>query len=258
MSHPMALITAQWRSEVLEKATTMSVLLPDVGEPPFPTLYLLHGLSDDHSNWLRNTRLESYVGDFPMMIVMPDGYRGFYTKNEEGPDYAAHIGEELVTFVERNFPAQRQRSGRAVGGLSMGGYGALRLGLGYAEKFCSIHAHSGALMRWTGDWKGYPDSWRVLFKRVFGDGGSGTSHDLITLASAAVKQPEPPRIRLDCGTEDYLIEDNRRFHQELEHLGYPHEYAEYPGEHTWDYWDLHIREALNFHAASFGISPITR
>ena len=252
----MALVTAQWGSKVLEKATAMSVLLPDVGEPPFPTLYLLHGLGDDHSTWLRNTRLEQYARNWPMMIVMPDGYQGFYTKNEVGPDYATHLGEELVTFVERNFPAQRHRSGRAVGGLSMGGYGALRLGLGYAGKFCSIHSHSGALLRWTGDWEGYPDNWRLLFNRVFGEGGRGTSHDLLTLASAAADRSDRPQIRIDCGTEDYLIEDNRRFHQELEQLSYTHEYVEYPGEHNWDYWDLHIREALEFHARGFGISPI--
>src|SRR5258708_9071092 len=136
-----------WKSEVLAKQTSMQVLLPSIGQPPFATLYLLHGLSDDSTIWMRNTRIEWYVRGLPLLVVMPDGYRGFYTNNEEGPAYARHFGEELVAFVERNFPARAERGARAIGGLSLGGYGALRVGLGYSDKFCSIHSHSGALDR---------------------------------------------------------------------------------------------------------------
>ena len=134
-----------WRSEVLAKQTTMQVILPSVGRPPYATLYLLHGLSDDSTTWLRRSRIEAYVRERPLLVVMPDGYRGFYTDNEQGPAYARHFGEEMLDFVERNFPARPARGARAIGGLSMGGYGALRLALGYPEKFCSANSHSGAL-----------------------------------------------------------------------------------------------------------------
>ena len=72
------------------------MLLPEKGRPPFATFYLLHGLSDDYTIWLRQTRIEMYVREWPLMVVMPDGYRGMYTKNEDGPDYAKHFGEDLA------------------------------------------------------------------------------------------------------------------------------------------------------------------
>ncbi len=99
----MALCTLSWKSAVLGKMTTTQVLLPDGKAGPFPVLYLLHGLSDDASTWVRRSRIEVYVKDLPLVVVMPDGYRGFYTNNAEGPAYARHIGEELPGLIERTF-----------------------------------------------------------------------------------------------------------------------------------------------------------
>src|SRR2546423_1237759 len=141
----MAWSTVHWRSDILGKQTTTQVLLPDGGKPPYATFYLLHGLSDDSTMWLRRSRIEWYVRDLPLIVVMPDGYRGFYTDNEQGPAYARHIGEELPAFIERTFHAKAERGARAIGGLSMGGYGALRVGLGHANRFCSVNSHSGAV-----------------------------------------------------------------------------------------------------------------
>jgi S-formylglutathione hydrolase FrmB len=236
----MALCTIDWRSEVLNKWTSMHVLLPERCEPPYATLYLLHGLSDDYTIWLRQTRIEMYARQYPLLVVMPDGYRGFYTDNAAGPAYAKHIGEELVAFIERTFPAKRTRAARCLSGNSMGGYGALRIGLGYPDKFISVHSHSGALLHGTKLWTRNPES-----KRIFGPRPAGTTHDLVHL----VKHARPlPKLRLDCGTEDFLLAENRDFHARLRQAGIPHEYVEFPGAHNWDYWDLHIREALVFHA----------
>jgi putative tributyrin esterase len=129
---------------VLGQETSACILFPDAGSGPFPVLYLFHGLRDDSSSWLRKTRLEVHAEKLPLLIVMPDGYRSFYTDHESGPAYASHYGKELPALIDRMFPTRAERSGRAVGGFSMGGYGALRIGLGFAEDFCSIHSHSGA------------------------------------------------------------------------------------------------------------------
>src|SRR5437016_4040457 len=101
----MALCEVHWQSNVLRKKLGMYVVLPDVGSPPFATFYLLHGLSDDYTTWMRRTRIEWYVRDLPLIVVMPDGFRGFYTDNDQGPAFARYVGEELPAFVERNFPA---------------------------------------------------------------------------------------------------------------------------------------------------------
>ena len=84
-----------------------------------------------------------------------------------------------------------------------------------------------------------------------GDSPAGGVNDLFALASA-LKKSERPKLRVDCGVEDFLIEPNRAFHSHLEALGYKHEYAEYPGAHTWDYWDEHVQEAIAFHRKSLG------
>jgi putative tributyrin esterase len=255
-----------WRSEVLGKQTTMQVLLPAQGRPPFPTLYLLHGLSDDSTIWLRRSRIEVYARELPLIVVMPDGYRGFYTDNEEGPAYARHFADELPAFVERNFPARPARGARAVGGLSMGGYGALRLALGRPELFCSAHSHSGALMRFNLDlsprearhddvFRQHPPAFFRELQRIFGRRPIGTRHDLLALIRRARRRHQRlPRLLVDCGTEDSLLEHNRKLHRELQELRVPHVYREFPGGHDWDYWDLHVREALAFHARNLGIA----
>jgi S-formylglutathione hydrolase FrmB len=222
----------------------MNVILPEVGSPPFPVFYLLHGLSDDYTNWVRRTRIEFYALTLPLIIVIPDGYRGFYTNAANGVPYAQYIAEETVAWVDKFLPAKRSHDGRFVGGLSMGGYGALRLALGYPDVFASATSHSGALMhgtrkpRETGLWE---------FDDVFGTTLEGSAHDLLKLARSAKAAGTLPRIRIDCGTDDPLLKDNRDFHEALNAIGVDHEYEEFPGAHDWNYWDLHVRDALRFH-----------
>ena len=261
----MAWAEVHWKSEILGKETTMQVLTPQVGVPPYPTLYLLHSLNDDSYAWLRKTRVESLVRSLPLVVVMPDGYRGFFTDNEEGPPYARHVGEEVVSFVERTFPVRSDRRARAIGGASMGGYGALRIGLGYSDRFCSIHSHSGSLDRSvefmlnpadrTGIIKHRPDSFIFEMRRIFGERPNGTKHDVLKLALEAKQNGTLPALWIDCGTKDYLLEGTRAFHHELEVAKVPHVYHEFPGSHDWEYANQHIEAALGFHTANLRIAP---
>lgn len=259
--------TIHWRSDILDKQTETQVLLPRVGLPPYPVLYLLHGLNGDSTAWLRHSRLEWYLRDLPLVVVLPDGYRGFYTDNNEGPAYAKHIGEEVPAFIEKHFRVKAVREARAIGGLSMGGYGALRIALGYPKRFGSAHSNSGALLGSSIDFspeveqtgkalEGRPPHFIAELRRVFGSKPAGTQHDLLMLAEQAKKKRLLPKIRIDCGTADSLLNDNREFHRQLKRLRVPHVYREYPGEHDWDYWDLHIRTALEFHAKNLGVHPM--
>lgn len=255
----MSLHCVHWASRVLGKQTTARVIYPDIGTPPFPVLYLLHGRSDDSSSWSRNSRIENHAAAYPMILVMPDGYLGFYTDNDRGPAYARHIGEELPAVIERTFQARTDRAGRAIGGLSMGGYGALRIGLGYAERFCSIHSHSGALdgaatllRRWNEDHYPKTSDLPGEMQLIFGSQPMGPRHDLLELAKKA--SMNLPEILIDCGTEDFLLEANRNFTKALEREKIPHTYVEHPGGHNWSYWDTHIQEALGFHAKNLGLA----
>lgn len=245
----MAFSQVSWFSQVLGKHVAMNVLLPDVGKPPFPVFYLLHGLSDDYSVWHRRTRIEHYARELPLIVVMPDGYRGFYTNNDQGPAYAKYMGEELPAFVERTFQAKTTGAARCIGGLSMGGYGALRIGLGYAGRYTSLNSHSGAVIHGSQD----QDPKNAEMVRIYGLKPQGTDHDTMALLKKARRAGKLPKMLIDCGTGDFLIQQNRDFHAALDKLNVEHTYAEFPGVHDWDYWDTHVRDALQFHCKALKI-----
>jgi putative tributyrin esterase len=247
----MAVCTLHFHGEAIQKASSMNVIFPhrsDV-QGPFPVLYLLHGLSDDHTIWCRRTSLERYVQELPLIVVMPDGGRSFYTDVVEGPPYEQHIMKDVIGFVERAFNVRTDREGRAIGGLSMGGYGSMKLALKYPDLIGSVVAHSGVYdMRELLT----PDAdLHAGTRRIFGDDAIGGPNDVFALAEQ-LDPAQAPRIRFDCGVDDGLIEHNRALHAHLQSLGIPHAYAEYPGAHTWAYWDEHIQEAIAFHWQTLG------
>jgi len=248
----MSLHHVSFFSNILQKCVQMHIVMPDKGKAPYPVFYLLHGLSDDYTIWQRRTSIERYVENLPLIVVMPDGFRGFYTNAHEGPAYGHYMTDDVIGYVDRVFPTIRKRSGRCIGGLSMGGYGALRLALAHPEMFVSANSHSGACQAGhrMAELLKQPE-----FQRVFGRRPRGSDHDLFALAVKLKRRRAPiPKLRVDCGKEDFLLHDNRVFHAYLVRLGIRHEYAEYPGGHEWGYWDQHIREALTFHRRALGIS----
>jgi S-formylglutathione hydrolase FrmB len=228
----------------------MNIIFPEigVGEPPFPVCYLLHGLSDDHTIWARRTSIERYVAPLPLIVVMPDGGRGFYCDALEGPAYERHIIEDVIGFVDRTFQTIPERKGRVIGGLSMGGYGAMKLALKFPHLFCSAVAHSSAF-----DVRRRIERLEMSaeMRRIFGPSPVGGPDDPYALAEK-LDRKLLPALRIDCGREDGLLEENRAFHRYLEKLGIPHEYEEFPGAHTWDYWDQRVQEALTFHQRALG------
>jgi S-formylglutathione hydrolase FrmB len=241
----VAVAQVNFFSQSLIKEVGFNVLLPDrQGEPgPYPALYLLHGLSDDYTAWLRWTSLERYVRELPLIVVMPDGGRSFYCDTADGAAYEQAIVKDLLGFVDRHFNTIADRSGRCLGGLSMGGYGAMKLGLKYPDLFCSLVGHSGAYAVFhTRRFADLDPAWQ----RLLGSDRARRDNDPFELATRLRGKPTPA-IRFDCGTDDFLLDHNRRFSAHLKRLGIPHEYQEYPGGHSWDYWDEHIQEAIRFH-----------
>lgn len=133
----------------------------------------------------------------------------------------------------------------------MGGYGAMRYALGNPDLFCSANSHSGALCFGHGPAIG-DNPLAAEFTRILGPSPAGGPNDLFALAKA-IPPAQMPALRIDCGVDDFLIEDNRAFHAYLGEIGVAHEYEEFPGEHTWSYWDTHVQEALAFHLKALGI-----
>lgn len=256
----MAFCELKFRSDALQKATAANIILPEGKDlkPPFAVFYLLHGLSDDHTIWERRTSIERYVEGLPLIVVMPDGERGFYCDAKEGLAFETALIRDLIGYVDTMFPTKATREGRCIGGLSMGGYGAVKLALKYPELFCSAVSHSGALGFARRSFAPDPDNkWNAEWARVLGESPAGGPDDIFALAENLAAS-QRPAIRFDCGVEDFLIEENRACHTHLKQIGYPHEYEEFPGAHTWAYWDEHVQEAIAFHCRHLGIAPVTK
>jgi len=235
----MALLHVNYYSSALERQSAIFVVLPEHDSlAPYRTIYLLHGLSDDYTVWQRRTSVERYAERLGIMVVMPDGGRSFYMDGADGsPRYEQHI-LETVRFVDRTFRTRNQCRGRGIAGLSMGGYGSLRLALRHPETFCAAAAHSSVTdIRGFREKNPSPEWDRILGSPPLPD------RDLFLLA----QQPgTKPALRFDCGTEDFLLGENRRFAEHLRAHNVAHTYAEYPGSHTWEYWDAHVEESLGF------------
>lgn len=251
----MAFCELKYFSRALEKQTAANIILPE-GDiaGPFATFYLLHGLSDDHTIWERRTSIERYVEGLPLIVVMPDGGRGFYCDAQQGMAYETAVIRDLVGYIDKMFPTRANREGRCIGGLSMGGYGAVKLALQHPDLFCSAVSHSGALAFAHKPFPKDGSIWTAEFSRIVGPEPTDGPNDIFALAEYLPVEKRPA-LRIDCGVDDFLIEDNRACHAHLETIGYAHEYDEYPGVHNWEYWDLHVREAIAFHTRNLGIGP---
>jgi len=239
----MSLLHWNYFSHALGKASACFVVVPDSVKPPYRVVYLLHGHSDDYTIWQRRTGIERYAEAAGLMVVMPDGGRGWYSDARDGVcRYESHI-LETVHRVDALLPTCAKRTGRGIGGLSMGGYGALKLALKHRKLFGSVVAHSGVhdIAAWH-----RTSERRQHLRDIFGP-KVPPGDDCLALASAIVGSRIRPRMRIDCGVDDFLIEHNRTLHRHLARLGIANEYDEFPGSHTWEYWDAHIPQALAFH-----------
>ena len=279
----MATINCEFNSETLGMRSFAEVILPQgkAGEAGarganrrYPALYLLHGLSDTYTVWRDRTSIVRYAEEYELAIVMPDGHRSFYVNMDKGLRYYDYMADELRRVMGALFPISPRREDTFVAGLSMGGYGALRIGLGRPDAYSKVASLSGATDA-AALFKMNPESEELA--RVFGgpDKLIGSDDDLFHLASkvaghdpakraakagkaaktgkAAKAEPEAakgpdalPDIYLCCGKQDFLYDMNVRFRDHLKGLPYGLTYEEEDGQHEWGYWDLKIRAVLRW------------
>jgi putative tributyrin esterase len=253
----MILTDLNFFSETLGMRATMGVILPQRAlaatqgkrKPKYRTLYLLHGHSDDHTAWQRWTSIERYVEGMNLAVVMPAVHLSFYTDMVHGGKYWQFISEEVPAVARDTFPLSAARADNFVAGLSMGGYGALKLALTYPERFAAAASLSGAVdIREVVKPSDDPnsDAWLASMRDVFGDLSKvpGSENDLFTLAKKVAKGKVKPKLYQCCGTEDFLYADNLRFRDFVGTLPLDLTYAEGPGEHNWAFWDSMIQKVL--------------
>ena len=248
----MPFLNVSFMSHILGMQSSANVILPQsspeqaVGKP-YKTLYLLHGLSDDHTAWARWTSIERYAAGYNLAVVMPNVHRSFYADRKDGGRYFTFVSDELIRIMQEMFPLSDKRADRYAAGLSMGGYGAMKLGLACPDKFAVAASLSGAL-----DVFGRLAAAEAEFKAEFAHILDYTdeerrANDLFMLAEDLNKSSRPkPRLYAWCGTEDFLHEDNVKFSKFMQGLNFDFKYEESAGDHSWGCWDEKIQTVLKF------------
>ena len=257
----MALLSVQLYSGALAMSTTVQVILPDrhrapelngsIGakrQGPIKALYLLHGMTDDQSVWCRQTSIERYVSDKNLAVIMPTTGLHWYTDEPMSQKWWTYISQELPILMEDFFPQISTLPEHTfAAGLSMGGYGALKLGLRRGGRFSHVASLSGAVnMARDHEDPRNPVS-TAFFRTLFGTNkeATGSFNDLMT-AAEELKEELRPKVYMWCGTEDFLYRQNATMRDHLSALGYDLTYEESPGDHQWKYWDEKIRRVLEW------------
>lgn len=216
----------------------------------YPVIYLLHGLWGHFDNWTEKTKVAKYAADHEFIIVTPEGDDGWYTDSAIKPSdkYESYIVKELISEIDTKYRTIADRDHRVIAGLSMGGYGAAKFGMKYSEMFTLVGSFSGA-MGGAGLSEKKSGNLGKTVDAVMGPDDSDVRkiNDAYAIlrAMSADRVKSLPFIYQSCGTEDFLIEDNRNFVALMVEKKVPHEYREMPGAHTWTFWDDQVREFLD-------------
>lgn len=257
----MAFLECNFLSPSLFRTVPIRVILPTdklfgggaQEQRPFKTLYLLHGILGNYTDWVNNTSVQSWAEARNLAVVMPSGDNFFYVDNEKsGNFYGRFISRDLVDFTRKSFPLSDKREDTFIGGLSMGGFGSIVNALHHPETFSAVCALSSALIssevHTHTEYTDNPFTNRGYYEAVFGDIDkvAGGKDDPDALAEGLKDSEIKPKFFLACGTEDNLFEPNRKFKDHLIKLGYEVEWQEGPGVHDWNFWSAYLQKALDW------------
>lgn len=252
--------TVQFQSKLINATLPYNVILPPGYRASrttrYPVLYLLHGWGGHYTDWLTRSNVADYAAHYQIIIVMPEGDDSWYVDGSAGINdkYESYILKELMPDVDKRYRTIQSRYGRAIAGLSMGGYGAIKYGLKYPATFAFAGSMSGAfgVPRYTEKEMGGANL--EPFLKTFGPLGSETrkTNDVFEIARglSAARVASLPYFYFDCGTEDAAQHflPNRELSQLFLEKKIPHEYRELPGNHSWQYWDQQVQFVLKIAA----------
>ncbi len=260
----MAFIQMNLLSKTLMRTVPVNVILPVdkmvfPGMPvredkPYKTLYLLHGVFGNYTDWVCGSRIQRFAEEHDLVVIMPSGDNAFYVDQPAANNfYGEFIGKELVEITRKMFPLSHKREDTFIGGLSMGGFGALRNGLKYSETFGRIISLSGALhleemASRTKEAPFFIES-KSYAEACFGDLSKVLDSDknprwLVKELKKARK--ELPEIYMACGDADHLLPVNKDMAEFLKKQGVKVTFEIGPGNHEWDFWDTYIKKAIEW------------
>ena len=251
----MALIQVNYLSKALFRIVPMNVILPadkfdaDTNEylqkedRKYKTLYLLHGLLGNYTDWISQTRIQKWAEEKNLAVVMPSGDNSFYFKSRTPwNDYETFIGEELVEITRRMFPLSDRREDTFIAGLSMGGYGALRNGIVFSDTFSYIAGLSSAIHI-------FEDTSEEADIGLFDNLKTASDTNLnpmIAVREMLEAKRSIPKFYLACGRQDDLMDINVQFRDFLRANGISVTWDEDNYGHDWDFWDSQIKKVLDW------------
>ena len=254
----MVLFRGDVKCKSLQRRTSISVILPadnihflqdreEIVPQPYKTLYLLHGLYGSDDIFLANTSIQKFAEDNGIAIVIPCGENSFYVDDEKSHRfYGEYIGQELLDITRNIFPLSDRREDTFIAGFSMGGYGAIRNGLKYSKNFSKIGMISSALI--TDDIVDYTSDSNVLRSREFYESIFGNLNELkgsdMDPKALIESCDDIPDIFMACGDNDFLLAKNIDFYEYLISKDIGCEFIKAPGEHTWEFCDVYIKEFI--------------
>ena len=270
----MAVFNINYMSKALSRTVQIMVILPTDKmvfpgmpvreEKPFKTLYLLHGVFGSQVDWLYGTRIQRWAEANDLAVVMPAGENGFYVDQPWNCKYySKFISEDLVEFTRKSFPLSHKREDTFIGGLSMGGFGAIHNGFKYHETFGNIIALSAALIVNEDLPKRTDDSPMEINTRRYATSCFGPDLDAVLQSDINPKYlvkrlkdegAELPKVFMACGDKDHLLTADEDFKDYLEELGVDVTWEVGPGNHEWDFWDTYIKKALDWLPLERGVA----
>lgn len=269
----MALIKCNIYSKELKKETGFYVSLPRPvdwntarSDKRYQVLYLLHGASDDFTKWIRRVPVERLTRKYQIAVVVPDASLSFYSNTPAGENYYEYIGTELPNMVQTYFPVSTKREDTFIAGLSMGGYGAMRLGLSKPEQYQAAASFSGGIdleeverinrveeKKELSAENSFLSEHKIsenVFYNAFGMGIEEVKRSECFLPNlidrAKRENRELPYIYQSCGTEDFLYQSNLRYKKILEDGGVNVTYEEWRGNHDWDFWEESLKHLMEW------------
>ncbi|SEJ48055.1 S-formylglutathione hydrolase FrmB [Dyadobacter sp. SG02] len=239
--------TVEVNSAVMKKNLKVVVVRPagyNTGKE-FPVVYLLHGYSGNHANWVTKApAIQQAADQYNMIIVCPDGgFSSWYWDSPVDPQsqFETYVSKELVAYVDKNYKSIKDRKGRGITGLSMGGHGALYLALKHQDVYGTAGSMSGGV-----DIRPFPNNWDMA-KRLGTYAEQPERWEKNTVINMLhLLTPNSLSLIIDCGTEDFFYGVNENLHKELEYRKIPHDYISRPGAHNWPYWENAVQHQLLF------------
>lgn len=239
--------TVETYSNAMKKKIKAVVVRPDNYESlkEMPVVYLLHGYSDGYYGWARKGDGFQKAADlYNIMIVCPDGgYSSWYWDSpvDDKFKYETYVSKELVGFIDSKYKTIKDRKGRAITGLSMGGHGGLYLGIKHQDVFGAAGSMSGGV-----DIRPFPNNWDMA-KRLGSYAEKPENWEKNTVINLLhLLTPNSLALIIDCGTDDFFYKVNENLHEELVYRNIPHDYISRPGGHSWPYWKNAVQYQMLF------------